>query len=183
MTSSASDCRSSGTVRPSAFAVLRLSQVVLRRQLDRQISGLRAPEDTIDVAGSLPVLIDCNVAEATCMVHPVEITSASGPSSRANGESSAIRVDAVIGVVAAQQGTYRSRNIGPVSSSLLQSTARKSASLSECRLLFWSVSQRHDVGRCLPYFRVGQHAAPSRHAQTVLLPALRDGFEYVIRVG
>jgi hypothetical protein len=43
--------------RSSAFAVLRLSQLVLRRRLHRKIGGLLAFEDAVDVAGRAPILV------------------------------------------------------------------------------------------------------------------------------
>ena len=48
-----------GTVRPSALAVLRLiDQFVLGRRLHRHVGRLLTLENTIDVAGRAPVLVD-----------------------------------------------------------------------------------------------------------------------------
>ena len=59
ITSSARASSVGGTVRPSAFAVLRLmTSSILGRRLHRQIGGLLALEDAVDVAGRVSVLID-----------------------------------------------------------------------------------------------------------------------------
>ena len=48
-----------GTSRPSALAVLRLMhRFVFGRCLHRKIGWLLALEDTVDIAGRLPVLVD-----------------------------------------------------------------------------------------------------------------------------
>ena len=59
ITSSARASSVGGTSRPSALAVLRLiDQLVLGRRLHRQVGGLLALEDAVDVAGRAPVLVD-----------------------------------------------------------------------------------------------------------------------------
>ena len=59
MTSSARASSVGGTSSPRAFAVFRLiTQLVFGRRLHREVGGLLALEDAIDVAGSLPVLVD-----------------------------------------------------------------------------------------------------------------------------
>ena len=48
-----------GTASPSALAVLRLiSEIILGRRLHRQVGGLLALEDAIDVSRRAPVLVD-----------------------------------------------------------------------------------------------------------------------------
>jgi hypothetical protein len=55
MTRSACRRRAGGIVRPSARAVLRLTTSSnFVGMLDRELPGLRSPEDAVDVAGSLP---------------------------------------------------------------------------------------------------------------------------------
>ena len=59
ITSSARASNVGGISRPSALAVLRLiDEFVLGRRLHRQVGGLLALEDAIDVAGRAPVPVD-----------------------------------------------------------------------------------------------------------------------------
>ena len=59
ITSSAPTSRPGGTVRPSAFAVLRLIDCsYLLGVCYRKIGGLRAPQDAVNIGRSLSALVD-----------------------------------------------------------------------------------------------------------------------------